>query len=172
MKVKVCVFLASVLVSALMLPVATAGAATGTVCKTASGTFTFSPSVPAHTTKRISVTTSGTGTLSGCNNGVTGGTLSSVERVGNVDCVTDLQTKAATIATITWRPASKGKSYLLLHATTTETGGTLFGTVTGGRFKGTKVTVPMAWTALLPRGACDTAGLKHVVFKSTAAVHV
>jgi hypothetical protein len=174
MKVKVCVLLASVLASTLMLPITTADAATGTVCKTENGTFLFSPTLPSKPNKTVNTVEYGKGTLGGCNNGVTGGTVTTVERIDHANCATGAPraSKRITTGKITWKPASKGTSTLRLTQVSTEVHGTFHGTVTAGRFKGTQLTIPLVWAKLEPAGACATAGLKIIVFKSTAAVHI
>jgi hypothetical protein len=174
MRVKVCVLLASVVVSTLTLPIATAGAATGTVCKGETGSSVFSPTLPAKTGRVVDTVQHTKGTLSGCNNGVTGGTLVAGEQIGDANCATaaTLAGKHITIEKVTWKPASKGTSTLRLTKVTTQQGGTFHGTVTAGRFKGTDVSFPLLWLKFGPSGACVTAGLKTIVFKSTAAVHI
>jgi len=174
MRVKVCVLLASVVVSTLMLPLASADAASGTVCKTETGTILFSPTLPGKADKTVNAVDYTDGTLGGCNNGVTGGTFISVEKIGNANCGTaaPLASKRITTAKITWKPASKGTSTLRLSQASTESHGTFHGTVTAGRFMGTQVTISLVWAKLEPAGACATAGLKTIVFKSTAAVHI
>jgi hypothetical protein len=122
------VLLASVVVSTLMVPIATAGAAAGTVCKTETGSSVFSPTLPAKPDKVVNTVQHTRGTLSSCNDGVTGAT--------------------------------------------TQHGGTFHGTVTAGRFAGTQVSYSLVWLEFGPPGACATAGLKTITFKSTAAVHI
>ena len=172
--VKSCVLLASVVVTSLLLPIGSAHAATGTVCKTEAGTVTWSPTLPAKPNKSVNTVEYWKGTLAGCDNGVTGGTFTAVEPIGTANCFTaaPAASRHITPEKITWKPASKGTSTLRLTQASTETHGTFYGTVTAGRFKGTNVTIPRVWVKLEPAGACDTAGLKTIVSKSTAAVHI
>jgi len=174
MKAKVCVMFASVIVSTLILPLATADAASGTVCKTENGTLVFSPTLPDKPNKTVNTVAYWKGTFGGCNNGVTGGTFNMVQKIDNANCamVAPLLSKQVTTGKITWKPTSNGTSTLRLTQATTETHGTLHGTVTAGRFKGTQVKMALVWAKLEPAGACATAGLKTAVFKSTAPVHI
>ena len=174
MRLRVCVLLCSVVAATLMLPIATAGAATGTVCKTEAGSSVFSPTLPAKPDNVVNTVQHTNGTLSGCNNGVTGGTFTATEKIGNANCATAaaLASKHITNETITWEPASKGTSTLRLTKVTTQQGGTFRGTVTAGRFKGTQVSFPLVWVKFGPSGACGTTGLKTITFESAAAVHI
>jgi hypothetical protein len=170
MKTKACVLLVSAVTFVLMVPISPVGAATGSVCKTESGTITFSPTLPKFgNTKLVNATGYVKGTLGGCNNGVTGGTFTAISKLGNVNCK-NAGRKAASTEKITWTPASNGTSTLRLSQVGSENGGVFTGTVTEGRFKGTNVTIHRAWVALNP-GACQTTGLKTIKFKSTA-VHI
>jgi hypothetical protein len=171
MRVKWCVLLAPVVASTLMLPIATAGAATGTVCKTEAGSFTFSPTLPkAGSPNLVSGATKWKGTLGGCNNGVSGGTFTASGKVSQSNCLVSLTQNGVTTERISWRSA--GTSTVRFHGTPTEAGGNYSGTVTAGKFTGTHVTLPLVWVKLDPPGACDTTGLKTIVFKSKAAVHI
>ena len=112
------------------------------------------------------------GTLGGCNNGVTGGTFTSISRPGKTNCDKAQRSKAATVETITWKPASMGKSDVRLNGTFNSSHGTWTGTVTGGTFKGTNVTIHRAWTHSIPAFGCIGRGLKTLYFKQEAPVHI
>jgi hypothetical protein len=77
-----------------------------------------------------------------------------------------VDTHGVTKAKITWKSGG-GTSTVRFVGQPTETGGTYAGTVTAGRFVGTKVSLHEKWTALLPQGACDTTGLKVIKFKGS-----
>jgi hypothetical protein len=168
MKVKVCVLLASVLVSTLMLPVATAGAATGTVCKTDTGSETFSPTLP-RPPKSLTTTIHAKGRFGGCNNGVTGGSWSATTKLKNVNCGSISASRGVTNETITWKPghnesAASSKLRLVTDASSVNQA-VLTGSVTSGRFQGTKVTIHWKYVSISPKGWCATAGLKAISFK-------
>jgi hypothetical protein len=174
MRVKVCVLLASVVVSTLMVPIVTAGAAAGTVCKTETGSSVFSPTLPAKPNQVVNTVQHTSGTLSSCNDGVTGATFTAITKIGDANCATaaTLAGKHITTEKITWKPASMGTSTLRLTRVTTQHGGAFHGTVTAGRFTGTEVSYSLVWLKFGPPGACETDGLKTITFKSTAVVHV
>jgi hypothetical protein len=135
-------------VAAMVLPIgliaSPAGAATGTTCKTTSGTATFSPALPkvGNTTLVNSTITVKNGKLGGCNNGVTSGTIGLSAKISNANCsslISPPKTAKPTTGTekITWVPASKGTSTIPVTLGTvkgkpTET--TLSGTVSSGAF--------------------------------------
>jgi hypothetical protein len=172
MKVKVFVLLASVAASTVIFPIATAGAATGTVCKTETGSFTFSPTLPKEgSPKRVNGAAHWKGKLGGCSNGVSGGSLTGTGKFHQSNCTVSLHTKGVTTAKITWKSGA-GTSTIRFSGTPTSDGAKFAGTVTSGRFKGTHITMPLLWVTLSPQGACGTAGLKTIVFKSKAAVHI
>ncbi len=180
MKIKVSVLLASVLAFALMLPITSAGAATGTVCKTASGTATFSPALPKIGNKTLvtSTITVKNGKLGGCNNGVTGGTLNLTAKLISANCSTLVSPPAkakATVGTekIAWTPAAKGTSTVAVTLGTvkgkpTET--TTNGTVSAGTFKGSKSSGTVVYT--IPKGACTTNALTTVTFKQLTSLTI
>jgi hypothetical protein len=151
MRLKVCVLLASVVASTLMLPIATAGAAGGTVCRTDSATVTFSPTLPkSGSSQKVNSTAYDTnGRYRGCNNGVTGGTWTATTKFNNTNCANANDTKHITHQTIHWSPG--GTSTLRLVLSGSDTGGTSTGIVTAGRFKGTAVTIHEIW--VIPNGA-------------------
>jgi hypothetical protein len=174
MKVKICALLASSLTFALMLPIAPAGAAAGTVCKTVSVSSTFSPTLPKiGNNERVNSTVYTKSTLGGCNNGVTGGTWTGRAKLPSANCTTIQNEKpVSSTARITWKPASTGTSTLRLIQSRLPNGNrSLTGTVTAGRFKGTKATIILTVTRSNP-GACGTSGLKNLLLKQAATAHI
>ena len=173
MKFKVCAMLACVVTTSMLLPIASAGASAGTVCKTESGTITFSPTLPKETSHQmVKATAYWKGTFSGCNNGVTGGTFTGSAKLGTVNCITTLGRTGTTNAKVTWKPSSAGISTLRFTGAPTATGGTYAGVVTSGPFKGTSVSLHEVWAKLLPAGACATTGLKAINLKLGASAHI
>jgi len=157
--------------------VSPAGAATGTTCKTASGTATFTPPLPKPgASTKVSPTIKITGTLGGCTGGgVTGGTISATLKqaiAGN--CSSLLKGATANIAgteTITWNTKATSTVALKLVGVTgkvTETNAT--GPVSAGLFKGSKQSGTVAYTPL--NHGCSTAGLAKVTFKQVTAITV
>ena len=173
MKVKACVVLACAVVASIMLPIGSASAAAGTVCKTEKGTITFSPTLPKETSHQmVKATAYWKGTFSGCNNGVTGGTFTGSGKLGTVNCITTLGRTGTTNAKVTWKPSSAGISTLRFTGAPTATGGTYTGVVTSGRFKGASVSLHEVWAKLLPPGGCATTGLKAINLKLGASAHI
>ncbi|MGO9876637.1 MAG: hypothetical protein ACLPVY_22920 [Acidimicrobiia bacterium] len=169
------------LAAAMMLPVGVmvspAGAATGTTCKTASGTATFTPPLPKiGSTTKVKPTIKVTGTLGGCTGGgVTGGTISATLKqavAGN--CSSLLAGATANIAgteTITWNTKATSTVALKLTGVTkkaTET--TATGPVSAGLFKGTKQAGTLNYTPL--SHGCTTAALVKVSFKQITALTI
>jgi len=157
-----------------------AGAATGTTCKTASGTATFSPALPKLGNKTLvtSTITVKNAKLGGCSNGVTSGTLSLTAKIISANCTTLASPPAnakPTVGTekITWAPTAKGTSTVALTLGTvkgkpTET--TTNGTVSAGTFKGTKSSGTVVYT--LPKGACTANALTTVTFKQLTSLNI
>ena len=173
MKLKVCVVLACVVVTSMLLPVGSAGAASGTVCKTERGTITFSPTLPKEGSgKTVNSTAYWKGTFAGCNNGVTGGDYTGTEKLGDVNCITTIGKKGTATEKITWKPASAGTSTIRFSGAPSATGGTYAGVVTSGRFKGTSVSLHEVWAKLLPSGGCGTTGLKAINLKQATSAHI
>jgi len=176
---------AGVLVAAAMvLPIgliaSPAGAASGTTCKTTSGTATFSPALPkiGNTTLVNSTITVKNGKLGGCNNGVTGGAVTLSAKILNANCsslISPPKNAKPTTGTekITWAPASKGTSTIPVTLGTVKghpTQTTLSGTVSAGTFKGTKVSGTVVYT--IPSGACQKTALSTVTFKQLTSQSV
>jgi hypothetical protein len=166
------VLFAAAMVLPIGLVVSPAGAATGTTCKTTSGTATFSPALPKIGNKTLvnSTITVKNGKLGGCNNGVTAGAVTLSAKILNANCsalVSPPKNAKPTTGTekITWTPASKGTSTIPVTLGTvkghpTET--TLSGTVSAGTFKGTKISGTVVYT--IPSGACQKTALSTVTF--------
>jgi hypothetical protein len=167
------------LAAALMLPVgiiaaSPAGAAGGTVCKTAAGTATFAPALPIFTSKaKVKGTLSAKGTIGGCaGGGVTKATtkFTSPKSKTGANCTTlskpDPKGKGTIGSfTITWGPGktSTAKTFTILQ-TKNPVQATTKGKITAGLFVGKSITGKVQYA--LPKNACSKTPLKTVTYKN------
>jgi hypothetical protein len=167
---------AAMLVPVGLIAAAPAGAAAPkTTCKTASGTATFKPALPALGSKvTVKPTITVTGTLSGCTGGgVKSAKISAVLKqaiAGN--CTTLLKGATANIAgseTLTWdtKATSTVKVLKLAGVTGKPTQTNATGAVTSGLFLKAKQTGTLNFTPLT--GGCTTKPLSKVSFKQVTA---
>ena len=169
-------FAGVLLATALVLPAGLmasplGAAAAGTVCKTATGTATFSPALPSVkvTTKNKPTVTIKNGKLGGCTTGgVTGGTLTATLKFGLASNCKSLLAGGATntkgTEKITWNTkATSTVTLSLVGVTKKPTNINATGPVTAGLFKGEKQSGVLVFT--LPAGACTSKPLSTVTFK-------
>jgi hypothetical protein len=171
------VFFAAAMLLPAGLMASPAGAATGTTCKSASGTATFTPPLPKlNATTKVKPTIKVTGTLSGCTGGgVTGAKITATLKqavAGN--CSSLIAGATANISgteTITWNTNVTSTVALKLTGVTkkaTET--TATGPVSAGLFKGAKQSGTLNYTPL--NGGCTTAALVKVTFKQITPITI
>ena len=165
------VLLASAMLLSVGLVASPAGAVAGTVCKTASGTATFSPALPAvsSTVKNKPTVTIKNGKIGGCvGGGITGGTLTATLKFGLASNCKSLLAGGATntkgTEKITWNTkATSTVTLSLVGVAKKPTNINATGPVTLGLFKGEKQAGTLAFT--LPTGACTSKPLSTVTFK-------
>jgi len=176
-------FAGVLLAAAMVLPVGMiatqAGAAAAKpTCKTVTGQASFSPALPALSSKatnKPTITIKGA-KLSGCTGGgVTGGTVGATLKFGIANnCTTVLagaSTKTTGTVTIVWNTkATSTAKVTLVGVPKKPTSQTVSGPITTGLFKGSKISVVTAYTPL--KGGCTTAGLALVSFKNVGALTV
>jgi hypothetical protein len=146
-------------------------AASGTTCKTASGTAKFSPALPILSSKaKVFDVLTATGPVSGCTGGgVTSGTtkVNAPKDKNGANCTTLTTSKTPTTATeiITWNTKATSTVAIKLSpvAGKPPTTRSLTGTVTAGLFKGMHQSGQVSYT--LPAGACMTKALTSVTYK-------
>jgi hypothetical protein len=171
------------LTAAMVLPVglfaSPAGAVGGTACKTASGAATFTPALPkfSSTTKVMPTVKVAGAKVGGCvGGGVTAGTLSATLKFHIAsNCTTLIQGKSGGVygpLKIVWAnskgTSTIGKATLALIPGRPPTEQKVSGTVSVGKFKGSKLTAITVYT--IPKdGSCNTKGLSKVTFKLKTA---
>jgi hypothetical protein len=175
-------FTGVLLAGAMLLPAGVIGTATpaaaagGTVCKTASGTATFTPALPkasSPTKNKPTVKIAGA-KVGGCvGGGVTAGTLSATLKFSIAsNCLTLAQGKSGGVSgplKIVWA-GGKGTSTIakatLKGVTGKPTTQNVAGKITLGTFKGSSLKATTIYTIKAPQ--CGTAGLSKVTFKLVA----
>jgi len=170
--------------AAMLLPVGimatTAGAAAAKPsCKTLTGEASFSPALPALSSKlttKPTITIKGA-KLSGCaGGGVTGGTVNSTLKFGVANNCKSLLAGATTnttgTVTVTWntKKTSTAAKVTLKGVTGKPTSQTVSGKITAGLFVGSTISVTTMFTPL--KGGCTTAGLALVSFKNVTPLTV
>jgi len=165
--------------AALALPVglmaAPAGAVGGTACAGASGTATFKPGLPkasSATVVKPTVTIAGAKVTKCVGGQVTAGTLSATLKFHTgSNCTKLIQGKSGNVygpLKIVWAnnkgTSTVGKATLGLITGQPATTQKVSGTVTLGKFKGSKLTATTVYT--IPQdGSCSTKALTKVTFK-------
>jgi hypothetical protein len=177
------VFLAvATLLSLLVVGVVPAGAAGGTTCKKVTSTATITPALPPLTSKTTvkNVVTASTGTFGQCSGGgVTSAhfTLKSVPGKTPANCTTLLTYNPKAVptsgtSTTTWNTgATSTVAFKLLAIKGKPTNQTFSGSVTAGLFKGMKITVTFAFTAV-PKTGCASTPLGKVSVANTGPLVV
>jgi hypothetical protein len=172
---------ASLLSMIVMTP--PAGAAGGTSCKKVTSTATITPALPPLTQKTTfvkNVVTKSTGTFGQCTGGgVTSAhfTLTSVPGKTPANCSTLLTYNPKAIPTsgtsvTTWNTGKTSTvAFKLLAIKGKPTSQTFSGSVTAGLFKGMKITVTFAFTAV-PKTGCVSTALGKVSVANTGPLVV
>jgi hypothetical protein len=166
-------------VATMLLPIgllaSPAGAASGVVCKTATGAATFSPALPkagAATKVKSTITITGA-KLGGCTgSGVTSGVLNAKLNFGVAsNCSTLMAGANAAIKgteVITWNTKKTSTVALTLTGLKNPTQTSATGAVSTGQFKGLKQSGNLQYA--LPTGGCTNGGLAKVTFKQLTAI--
>lgn len=172
-------FVIAMLLPLGVLSAAPAGAATGTTCKSFSGTGMFSPTVPKLTsTTKVKTVLRASGPVSGCSGSVSGGTIKFVSSLSAAEnCKTLGVPPTAPIKgteTITWNDGSSSTIAFKLaeipgNPVTTQA---LTGTVTGGVFKGLHQKGKLSYAALPLGQGCASTGLSRISYTSTASMSI
>jgi hypothetical protein len=166
-------------VATVLLPIgmlaAPAGAASGVVCKTATGAATFSPALPkvgATTKVKAAITITGAKLGSCSGGGVTSGILNAKLNFGIAgNCSSLMAGSNAGIKgteVITWNNKKTSTIALTLTGLKNPTQTSATGVVTAGLFKGMKQSGNLQYA--LPTGGCTKAGLAKVTFKQLTAI--
>ena len=161
------------------LTAAPAGAVGGTACTKAAGTATFNPVLPklSSTTKVMPTVTITGAKVGGCvGGGVTAGTLSAKLKFHVAsNCTTLFNGKSGGVygpLKIVWAnskgTSTVGKATLAGITGQPPTVQKVSGTVTLGKFKGSKLTATTVYT-LPTDGSCSSKGLSKVTFKLKTA---
>ncbi len=172
-------FAGAFVAAALLLPaglIATpAGAAPvkGTTCTKLAGTATLKPGLSNTTAKNKPTITIKNAKLTGCNNGVKTGTLSATLKYGLAqNCIGQAQGKSSGIkgtAKIVWNDKSTSTlSLKLVGVTGKPTQTTIPGTVTAGKFKGSKSTGTIEYK--LGAGQCGAKPFTSATFTSKTKI--
>ena len=158
------VALAIVILAPGVLAAAPAGAASGTVCATQTGSATVTPGI---TQRATNVTISVKETLSGCKGGgvTTGSEVASIaSKAATCNGLARQGTKTGPFAAkITWN--NKKTSTLSLTTVSYGLNATVTGTVKSGLFAGQKVTTAIQYT--MSQGTCNTTPLTALAIKGT-----
>ena len=162
-----------------LTPLPAGAAATKPTCTKISGTATVSPALPA---LKSPVLVKPTATikgapLAGCSGGgVTNATVGSSLKWGlPANCTTLVAGKTANIAgtvTFVWNTKATSTAAVTVHALNAKapTNLTIAGSITAGLFKGSKLSLVVAFAPL--NGGCTTAGLTKASFKQVTALTI
>jgi len=156
---------------------APAGAAAGTVCKSFSGTATFTPALPKlGSGSKVRSVLSGTGSIGSCTGSVSGGTVrfvSSASAPENCKIIATAPTAAIKATeTISW--AGAGSSTINIKFTEVPgnpvTTQSIAGTVSAGVFKGAHEKGKVMYTPL--NGGCTSTGLSRIAFQASGPITI
>jgi len=172
-------FAATMLVPLGLISSLAGAASTTPTCKTISGTAAISPALPALKSKLLvkpTATIKGA-PLGGCSGGgVTSAAVGSTLKWGlPANCTTLVAGKTANIAgtvTLVWNTKASSTATVTVHALNTKapTNLTIAGSITTGLFKGSKLSLVVAFAPL--NGGCTTAGLAKASFKQVSALTI
>ena len=164
---------AALILPAGIIAAAPAGAVAGASCKTLSGTATLKPGLSNTAAKNKPVITIKNAKLGGCTGGVTSGLLSATLKFGTANnCIGLAQGKSSNIsgtAKVVWN--NKSTSAVSLKAIGVKgkpTQLTIPGTVTAGKFKGSKTSGTVEFK--IPSGQCSSKPLTTPTFKQVTKI--
>jgi hypothetical protein len=167
------VLVAAALLAPVALMAAPAGAVAGASCKTLSGSATLKPGLSNTAAKNKPTITIKNAKLGGCTGGVTSGLLSATLKFGTANnCIGLAQGKSSNIsgtAKVVWNNNSTSSLSLKavgVNGKPTEL--TIPGTVTAGKFKGSKSSGTVSFS--IPKGQCSTKPLTTPTFKQVTKI--
>ena len=163
------VLFTAMLLSSLLIGAVPAGAASGTSCKTSTGSLTFTPTLPKlGNTSKVPAKLSVSGTVSSCSGSVSDGQLRITTSSKSLNCATIAAYSSSGLTgseTIAWNSgATSTIAVKIADVKDSPTMKRLQGNVTAGLFKGAKQSGLIQYT--LPNGGCTKVGFSKATYRA------